>query len=34
MDIIKDAINDLWTNHRKIVIGAGVVLVILIIAAL
>ena len=34
MDMIKDAIKDLCTNHRKKVIGAGVVLVILIIAAL
>ena len=34
MDMIKDGIKDLWTNHRKKVIGAGVVLVILIIAAL
>ena len=32
--MIKDAVKDLWTNHRKIVIGAGVVLVIFIIAAL
>ena len=34
MDMIKDAIKDLLTNHRKNVIGACVVLVILIIAAL
>jgi hypothetical protein len=34
MDMIKDAIKELWTNHRKKVIGVGVVLVILIIAAL
>ena len=34
MDMIKDAVKDLWKNHRKMVIGAGVVLVILIIAAL
>jgi hypothetical protein len=34
MDMIKDAIKDVWANHRKIVIGAGIVLVILIIAAL
>jgi len=34
MDMIKDAIKDLWANHRKKVIGAGVVIVILIIAAL
>ena len=33
MDMIKDAIKELWTNQRKKVIGAGVVLVILIIAA-
>ena len=34
MEMIKDAISDMWKNHRKIVIAAGVVLVILIIAAL
>ena len=34
MDMIKDGIKDLWTNHRKKVIGAGVILVILIIAAI
>ena len=34
MEMIKDAVKDLWKNNRKVVIGAGVVLVILIIAAL
>ena len=34
MEMVKDAVKDLWKNHRKMVIGAGVVLVILIIAAL
>jgi hypothetical protein len=33
MDMIKDAAKDLWKNHRKVCIGAGVVVVILIIAA-
>ena len=34
MEIITDAIKQMWKDHRKMVIGAGVVLVILIIAAL
>ena len=34
MEMITEAAKDLWKNHRKMVIGAGVVLVILIIAAL
>ena len=32
--MITDAIKQMWKDHRKMVIGAGVVLVILIIAAL
>ena len=34
MEMIKEAIEHMWKDHRKMVIGAGVVLVILIIAAL
>ncbi len=34
MEMITDAIKQMWKDHRKMVIGAGVVLVILIIAAL
>tara|TARA_B100000029_G_scaffold142287_1_gene137443 strand:- start:78 stop:182 length:105 start_codon:yes stop_codon:yes gene_type:complete len=34
MEIIKQAIEHMWKDHKKIVIGAGVVVVILIIAAL
>jgi len=34
MEIIKQAIEHMWKDHKKIVIGAGVVLVVLIIAAL
>ena len=34
MEIIKEAIEHMWKDRRKMVIGAGVVLVILIIAAL
>ena len=34
MEMIKEAIEHMWKDHRKVVIGAGVVLVILIIAAL
>ena len=34
MEMIKEAINDLWKNNKKVVIGAGIVVVILIIAAL
>ena len=34
MEIITDAIKHMWKDHRKVVIGAGVVVVILIIAAL
>jgi len=34
MEFITDAIKQVWKDHRKMVIGAGVVLVILIIAAL
>ena len=33
MQMIKEAINDLWNNHRKKAIITGVILVILIIAA-
>ena len=32
--MIKEAIQQMWKDHRKMVIAAGVVLVILIIAAL
>ena len=34
MEIITDAVKHIWKDHRKVVIGAGVVVVILIIAAL
>ena len=34
MEMIKEAIEHMWKDHRKMVIGAGVILVILIIAAL
>ena len=34
MEMIKEAIQHMWKDHRKMVIGAGGVLVILIIAAL
>ena len=34
MEMIREAIEHMWKDHRKMVIGAGVVLVILIIAAL
>ena len=34
MEIITDAVKHMWKDHRKVVIGAGVVVVILIIAAL
>ena len=34
MEMIKEAIEHMWKDHRNVVIGAGVVLVILIIAAL
>ena len=34
MEIIKQAIEHMWKDHKKIVIGAGVVVIILIIAAL
>jgi len=34
MEIIKEAIQHMWKDHKKMVIGAGVVLAILIIAAL
>ena len=34
MEMIKEAIEHMWKDHRIVVIGAGVVLVILIIAAL
>ena len=34
MEMIKEAIEHMWKDHRKMVIGAGVGLVILIIAAL
>ena len=32
--MITDAVKHMWKDHRKMVIGAGVVVVILIIAAL
>ena len=32
--MITDAVKHMWKDHRKVVIGAGVVVVILIIAAL
>ena len=34
MEMIREAIEHMWKDHKKIVIGAGVVIVILIIAAL
>ena len=34
MQLLKETIEHMWKDHRKKVIGAGVVLVILIIAAL
>ena len=34
MDMIKEAIEHMWKDHSKVVIGAGVVLEILIIGAL
>jgi len=34
MEMITDAVKQMWKDHRKMVIAAGVVLVILIIAAL
>ena len=34
MEITKQAIEHMWKDHRKMVIGAGVVVIILIIAAL
>ena len=34
MEMITDAVKHMWKDHRKVVIGAGVVVVILIIAAL
>ena len=34
MEMIREAIELMWKDHRKVVIGAGVVVVILIIAAL
>ena len=34
MEMIKEAIEHMWKDHRKVCIGAGVVLVIFIIAAL
>ena len=34
MEMIREAIQHMWKDHKKIVIGAGVVVVILIIAAL
>ena len=34
MEIIKQAIEHMWKDHKQIVIGAGVVVIILIIAAL
>ena len=34
METIKEAIEHMWKDHRKVVIGAGVVIIILIIAAL
>ena len=34
MEMIREAIEHMWKDHRKMEIGAGVVLVILIIAAL
>ena len=34
MDKLLNQIEHLWTDHKKLVIGAGIVIVILIIAAL
>jgi hypothetical protein len=34
MEMIKEAIQHMWKDHRKLVISAGVIVVILIIAAL
>jgi len=34
MEMITDAIKHMWKDHRKVVIGAGVVVVILVLAAL
>jgi len=34
MEMIREAIEHMWKDHRKVVIGVGVVIVILIIAAL
>jgi len=34
MQLIKEAIEHMWKDHKKIVIGAGVVLIILIAAAI
>ena len=34
MEMITDAVKHMWKDHRKVCIGAGVVLVIFIIAAL
>jgi len=34
MEIIIDAAKHMWQDHRKMVIGAGVVVVILILAAI
>ena len=34
MEMITDAVKHMWKDHRKMVIGAGVILAILIIAAL
>jgi len=33
MEMIKEAIQHMWKDHRKLVISAGVIVVILIIAA-
>ncbi len=34
MEMIREAIEQMWKDHKKVVIGAGVVIVILIIVAL
>ena len=34
MEMITDAVKHMWKDHRKMVIGAGVVVVILVLAAL
>ena len=34
MQLIKETIEHMWKDHKKIVIGAGVVLIILIAAAI